>query len=133
MNKTILSFSLPLFLSSSLLTAYCSCFTSFLSSLQMRAEKYKRATDAAREGILPGLLEGGGSLVTGIASGVTGLFSKPIEVSIKCVCECVNVCVCVCVRMCVCTYVYVCVCIYIYVYIYIHIHIYILGDKSRVP
>ena len=46
----------------------------------MRAEKYKRATDAAREGILPGLLEGGGSLVTGIASGVTGLFSRPIEV-----------------------------------------------------
>ena len=29
--------------------------------------------------IISGLLEGGGSLLTGLASGVTGLFSKPIE------------------------------------------------------
>ena len=45
----------------------------------MRAEKHRRATDAAREGVLSGLMEGGESLITGLASGVTGLFSKPIE------------------------------------------------------
>ena len=95
----------------------------------MRAEKYKRATDAAREGILPGLLEGGGSLVTGIASGVTGLFSKPIEVSIQgyvcvyvcvcvCVCVCVSVCVNVCMCVCVCVCVSKCVCVYVCVHVY---------------
>ena len=68
---------------------------------KMRAEKYKRATDAAREGLLPGLLEGGGSLVTGIASGVTGLFSKPIEVCLPvCVCVYLYVCMHVCMSQC---------------------------------
>ena len=47
--------------------------------VQMRAEKHRRATDAAREGVLSGLMEGGESLITGLASGVTGLFSRPIE------------------------------------------------------
>ena len=49
----------------------------------MRAEKHKRAADAAREGVLSSLLEGGGSLVSGLASGVTGLFSRPIEGALK--------------------------------------------------
>ena len=37
--------------------------------VRMRAEKHKRAADAAREGVLSGLMEGGGSLITGLASG----------------------------------------------------------------
>jgi hypothetical protein len=42
----------------------------------LRAEKHKRATEAAREGIFSGLVEGGGSLIYGLASGVSGLLVR---------------------------------------------------------
>ncbi len=46
--------------------------------VRSRAEKRQTIT-AARGGALSGIIQGGGSIFTGIASGVTGIFTKPIE------------------------------------------------------
>jgi hypothetical protein len=46
-----------------------------------RIEARRRAQDRAQEGVLSGLLEGGGSVLQGIGSGITGLVSIPLSAS----------------------------------------------------
>jgi hypothetical protein len=44
-----------------------------------RSEKRRLAHEAAHEGVMSGLLEGGSSIILGIFNGVTGIISRPIE------------------------------------------------------
>lgn len=51
--------------------------------LKMRAETHRRVKDAAREGLLSGIVEGGGAVISGVAAGVTGVITKPVEGALR--------------------------------------------------